>query len=270
MPVEESFRGKEFEVVDPDSRIRVSRDQLTEHARYATGDPLPLGVNPSDYKRIPKGTKVRIDEVAVIAAGSETQRVFALASMPDGNELGWTSTRNFAGQFRNETLGLILPAKGAGKYGATAAWTKGKYTGQIELVRIVSAELKVRQIALKTAPAYFDLVERAADDGIMLAMNSGFRSYQEQKYFYEGFKSKLPGFNGAALPGRSLHQSGLAFDLDLNAGDGGDPYDWLKHNATATGFYRSVDREPWHWEYDPATAEKLMAAGTFKTKNVLS
>jgi hypothetical protein len=45
-------------------------------------------------------------------------------------------------------------------------------------------------------------------------------------------------------------------------------YKWLKRNAPAHGFIRTVNKEPWHWEYDRAKAATAMATHTYKTGNV--
>jgi hypothetical protein len=42
-------------------------------------------------------------------------------------------------------------------------------------------------------------------------------------------------------------------------------YDWLKANGPAHGFVRTVNKEPWHWEYRPDVA----ATGAYKTANVI-
>ena len=85
---------------------------------------------------------------------------------------------------------------------------------------------------------------------------------------YEGYSNHRPGFNLAAKPGRSNHQSGIAFDIALAGADGNPVYEWLKRNAAAHGFIRTVNKEPWHWEYDRAKAATAMAAHTYKTGNV--
>ncbi len=105
-------------------------------------------------------------------------------------------------------------------------------------------------------------------DGVQVAINSGFRSYPEQKYLYEGYINHRPSFNTAAKPGRSNHQSGIAFDIAVAGGDGNPVYEWLKRKAPAHGFIRTVNKEPWHWEYDRAKAEIAVAAHTYKTRNV--
>jgi LAS superfamily LD-carboxypeptidase LdcB len=80
----------------------------------------------------------------------------------------------------------------------------------------------------------------------------------------------LDGFNTAAPPGSSNHQNGIAFDIAVGGGSGDPIYDWLKKNAPARGFIRTVNKEPWHWEFDKAKAAIAVAAKTFKTKNVVT
>jgi LAS superfamily LD-carboxypeptidase LdcB len=100
-------------------------------------------------------------------------------------------------------------------------------------------------------------------------MNSGFRSYPEQKFLWDGYQRKLPGFNLAAKPGISNHQSGIAFDLDVAGGPGNQTYDWLAKRGPAFGFFRTVNKEFWHWECDPVRATRLASNNTFKTSNVV-
>jgi hypothetical protein len=125
-------------------------------------------------------------------------------------------------------------------------------------------------LALRTIEPYAALVAKAAKDQIQLMLNSGFRSYSEQKYLYDGFVRGLPGFNTAAKPGFSKHQNGIAFDISVPGGNGNSTYEWLKQYATAFGFVRTVSKEPWHWEFDEAKARDALAAGTFKTPDVMA
>src|SRR5262249_15739989 len=136
-------------------------------------------------------------------------------------------------------------------------------------VEIVDAKLEIERIALDTLEAYLDLVGAAAKDGIELAINSGFRSYAEQKRLYEGYQKHLPGYNVAAPPGPSKHQNGIAFDIRVAGGDGDPVYDWLKKNGPSHGFITTVNKEPWHWEYDKGKAVAAINAHTYKTSNVV-
>jgi D-alanyl-D-alanine carboxypeptidase len=264
----ENFADKTFLVADPDTRIRKA-DDLMSFERFTAADPLPAGEQVGNFKRIAKGTRVKVDQVKVVPTGSSGRIVFAHALSENGaTKLGWTSTRNFEGKFVNVTLGERPPAPGANRFGPNAAWSGGNFLKQITLVDIVDNRLEVERIALDTLSPYLDMVEAAAEDGVEVAINSGFRSFPEQKILHEGFIKKLPGFNLAAKPGRSKHQNGIAFDIAVAGGDGNPTYEWLKENAPGRGFVRTVNKEPWHWEFDQAKAKAAVKANTFKTGNV--
>lgn len=258
MSLAESYLDKTFTVVDADARIR--RDD----------DPMAFVAAPGgQFLTIPPGTEVRIAEIKVAEAGSQRRIIFGRATSTDGGRVfGWTSTRNLDGKFVNETIGLLAPAPGASRFGPNAAWADGAFLGQTELAAIVDSRLDIERLALKTIGPYLALVAAAAEDGVQVMLNSGFRSYPEQKHLHDGFVRGLPGFNTAAKPGFSKHQNGIAFDLTVPGGDGNPTYEWLKRNATRFDFVRTVSGEPWHWELDPPGAASALAAGTFKTPKV--
>jgi hypothetical protein len=264
-----SYRDKTFTVVDSDARIR-KPGELLDYQKYTAADVLPPGEQIGNFKRIPQNTEVKVDDIEIVRTGSSASIVFTHAMSIDGaTEYGWTSARNFPGKFVNETLGELPPAEGAGKYGPNAAWSRGAYIGQRTLVEIIDVTLEVERIALDTLDPYLALVRAAAVDGIEIAINSGFRSYPEQKSLYEGYQRHLPGYNLAAPPGTSNHQNGIAFDIRVAGGEGDRVYDWLKKNAPSHGFIRTVNKEPWHWEYDKAKAATALAAHTYKTSKVI-
>lgn len=263
----ESYKNKTFIVEAPDTRLR-KPDSLLEYERD-TADGLPTGEQAGNFKYVPQNTEVRVDKIAVVPSGSTKSIVFAHVLAKDsGAEIGWVSTRNLKGKFVNETLGATAAPPSSGKYGPFAAWSRGRFLKQIMLVEIVDSKLDIERIALETLGPYLELVAMAERDGVLVALNSGFRSYPQQKYLYDGYVSRRPGFNLAAKPGYSNHQSGIAFDIAVAGSEGNSVYDWLKINAPAHGFVRTVTGEPWHWEYDKAKAAVAVAAGTFKTSNV--
>jgi hypothetical protein len=257
MSATNSYVDKTFTVADPDARLRVPGN-LMQFQKDPTGN----------FIRIAAGTQATIDDIEIIRTGASASISFAHAVWQNGTIDGWTSTRNFEGQFINETLGVVPPAAGANKFGPNAAWEGGNFIGQRTLVEIVDVTFEIERIALDTLEPYMALVQAAAAAGVLVAINSGFRSYPEQKLLHEGFVKKLPGFNKAAPPGTSKHQNGIAFDIRVAGGDGNPTYEWLKRNGPAHGFIRTVNGEPWHWEYDPAKAAKAVSAKTFKTSNV--
>lgn len=261
MPKELSYRDRTFTVADPDARLRDPLNMLS-YRREGPGVP-----NAQGYRIIPNGAVVKVDNVSIVERGAGAPMIFAHATTEEGQELGWTSSRNFTGKFVNETLGAKAPPD-SNKKGPHAAWSGGKFRKQLTLVPIVDAKLELCFISKDTLDAYVDMVAAAAAEGVTVAINSAFRSYREQEALYDGFKRGLPGYNTAAEPGKSKHQNGVAFDIQV-AGGAGDPcYDWLTRNAPQRGFVRTVNKEPWHWEYDPPAAQTAVAAGTFKIDRV--
>ncbi len=142
MSLSESFLDSVFSVADSDARLR-NPDNLIEYMKYSNNEPLPPGVSVGDFKKIPLGTEVRITAVKALPTGSSSRTMFALAISRDGaSEHGWTSTRNLRGQFINETLGVILPEQGAGRYGPNAAWSRGNYWDRSTWLRSSTTSLK--------------------------------------------------------------------------------------------------------------------------------
>lgn len=260
----ESFRAKTFLVADPDAGIR-NDDNLLTYETYQPGDDRPPGTQLGDKKLVAQGTRLCVTEVRVMMTGSKSKTIFARATAADGAAaLGWTSTRNLDGKFVNETVGGLSPRPGNGRFGPNAAWSGGEFLEQVELVEIVDNSLEIERIAVNTAGPYFEMTNAGRAAGITVTINSGFRSYPEQKLLWEGYSRRLPGFNKAAKLGFSKHQNAIAFGIAV-AGTAGSPvYDWLVAHATSYGFLRTVGGEPWHWEYDPGRAARARRNGTFK------
>ncbi len=81
--------------------------------------------------------------------------------------------------------------------------------------------------------------------GIKLTINSGFRTYERQLYFWNCYQKKnCNNGNLAAKPGNSNHGRGQA--LDINTGPmSSKTYKWMAANAKTYGFRRTVPSEPW-------------------------
>jgi len=250
----ESFRDKIFEVSDPDARLR-KPDALHEFITVDGGFP-----------KIAKGAKIRVDEVRVVPAGARAVILFVHAAPAEGGAaFGWTSANNLDGRFLSETIGQIPPAPGASRFGPNAAWANGAFLGQVTLVQVVGTNKEIERIAETTCSAFLDMVAAARKDGVLVGLNSGFRSFPEQKHLHDGFVRRLPGFNPANRPGNSNHQNGIAFDIDVGGGGSNPVYVWLKRNATSFGFLRTVPREAWHWEFLPDKAAAAKRRGVFST-----
>ncbi|MBV9956972.1 MAG: M15 family metallopeptidase [Acidobacteria bacterium] len=168
-----------------------------------------------------------------------------------GDEFGWTRSSNLTDGWSN-------------RFGPNAAWDDGKFIGQKDLVNIVGNQDQTEQVTADSLDHYLALAAAAKADGIVLSIESGFRTYDQQKFLFD--HQHDPGFNTAAAPGTSNHQHGQAFDLN-SGGFSGDPiYDWLKENAPALGFIRTVSKEHWHWEFRPNEANH--PPGRFKRNGV--
>ena len=236
-----SYLNKTFVIDDAQARIRKENDLLS----YVMVNGVP--------KLIPNGTQIQVTDVRLL---NETAFVFA-----DG--WGWTAADNLKNDFLNETIGEFPPVDDDPK-GPNAAWDNGQYLKQLTLVQVIGADKTIKYISKDIVQFYLALVNDAAADSVVLPLKSGFRTYPKQKYLYEGYINHHPGFNLAAKPGFSNHQDGFAYDFAIGSYEGNPRYDWLKVNGPGHGFVRTVNKEPWHWEYRPDIA----ATGAYKTANV--
>lgn len=110
----------------------------------------------------------------------------------------------------------------------------------------------------------WEMIAAAKKEGIKLWMTSGYRSYYDQEYIYNGYV-KRDGQEKAdtysARPGHSEHQTGLAYDLnDLDWNFGETPEGkWVAENCHKYGFILRYPEgkeeitgymyEPWHIRY---------------------
>lgn len=143
-------------------------------------------------------------------------------------------------------------------------------------------------VNINIAGAFLDMQTAAAKDGVKISINSGFRSPYDsinasaasgykngkkvgkstasassQKYLYDGWLAKKPGFNKAAEPGKSNHGNGIALDLSAGGKSSGrfinvneKVYEWLVKNSWRYGFVRTVAVEEWHFDYRPDVSAK--------------
>ncbi len=115
-----------------------------------------------------------------------------------------------------------------------------------------------------TACAFDKMASAAKQAGVTITIASGFRTVARQEYFWNCYQTKqCNNGNLAARPGTSNHGRGIALDVNTNCGSqtgakpncaGSKVYQWLKNNGHKYGFKRTVQSEPWHWEYVGAGA----------------
>ncbi len=116
--------------------------------------------------------------------------------------------------------------------------------GRQHTIEVVPLGPSAVEVEVGTAEAFLAMRNAASEAGIELRLESGFRTLDQQRVLYRAWRGGYG--NKAAVPGRSNHQSGRALDIAVS-----DPgvYEWLRTNAAAFGFSRTVRGEPWHWEY---------------------
>lgn len=81
--------------------------------------------------------------------------------------------------------------------------------------------------------------ERAVSQSNIPRVNSSFRTREQQEKLYALFLAGKG--NLAAKPGTSKHEFGLAIDARGSS-------EW-ESAMSANGWRRTVNSEPWHWEY---------------------
>merc|ERR1711939_1273869 len=117
-----------------------------------------------------------------------------------------------------------------------------------------------------TACAFDQMASAAKAAGVSVKVNSGFRTIARQEYFWNCYQTKkCNNGNLAVKPGSSNHGKGIALDLNTDCGKqtgakpscgGSAVYQWLYNNAHKYGFIRTVQSEPWHWEFRGIGAER--------------
>jgi D-alanyl-D-alanine carboxypeptidase len=132
-----------------------------------------------------------------------------------------------------------------GLWDCTESQDTGYSDGDAFSIGVVTVDGK--PVEVDTANAYIVMQEAADADGVEIRIVSGFRTMDQQEYFYGCYVNcNCNNCNLAAPPGYSNHQSGHA--LDLNTSDSG-VLSWLNAHGASFGFSRTVSSEPWHWEW---------------------
>ena len=103
------------------------------------------------------------------------------------------------------------------------------------------------QLNPEAAAAYEKMVQAAKAENVAWGITDSYRNYEQQVDVAK--RKGLYSQGGlAAEPGTSNHGWGAAVDLDFKNGASGNPFEWLKNNASKFGF-TNIPREDWHWEH---------------------
>jgi len=148
------------------------------------------------------------------------------------------------------------------------AYKNGNSIGSVDLVEIpvpIATKDGIFIVKQQEKP-FYDLINAAKKDNIIIRLNSGFRSNEQQKYLYEGWIDGSPNFNKAAKPGYSLHQAGNAFDFAVGGSANTEIYRWLVSNGHKFGFYNAgrffkEQKEHWHFVYLGINHPTILAEG---------
>ena len=121
--------------------------------------------------------------------------------------------------------------------------------------RMASSEIYLTRQTYEAMERMFHAAEEANMNGYIVT--SGYRSYHRQA---EVYAESEPG--KAQQPGASEHQTGLAFDVTVETGDGFEntpQYGWLMQHAHEYGFIQrypankaditGISYEPWHYRF---------------------
>lgn len=136
--------------------------------------------------------------------------------------------------------------------------------GRPHLIQVVRLEPNAVEVEISTARAFLRMQAAAAEDGVGLGIESGFRTAEQQRELFRAWRRGHG--NKAARPGESNHQSGRALDIAFRNRDG---FAWLEANAAAFRFKRTVKGEPWHWEYVDAPIARDPTRRVAKLKKLM-
>jgi hypothetical protein len=221
------------------SAARSMRDDLTRllgPVRLPNGSPNPRHLSKAAYLGRARAAGIEAAERNGVAARrlrlsfpdeESFAPVRAKAVVVASLELGVGSRRVAASAVAEAgtsgSAGAIAPTASGGGYSGPLAYRQGK------------------GMRPDVAAAFDRMAAAASRDGLILVVNSGFRSDAEQAALFAAH----PDPKWVAPPGHSLHR--CATELDL-----GPPsaYDWLAANAGRFGFVQRYSYEAWHYGFD--------------------
>jgi transglycosylase-like protein with SLT domain/D-alanyl-D-alanine carboxypeptidase-like protein len=222
------------------SAARSMRDDLPDllaPVRLPNGSPNPAHIGKASYLARARATATRVSE------GNEVSAARLRVSFPDASSFAPVRVRAVVtgdvDDHRVEASAVAeaaAPAGGAGM--APAMASGGGYSGPL-------AYRTGEGMRPDVAAAFDRMAAAAAQAGIVLVVNSGFRSDAEQAALFAAH----PDPTWVAPPGHSLHR--CATELDLGPSSA---YGWLAANAGRYGFVQRYSWEAWHYGFDAGPA----------------
>lgn len=103
---------------------------------------------------------------------------------------------------------------------------------------------------------WFTVLTSARNAGVRFRLNEGHRTFARQKYFWDGWQARRPGFARAAPPTHNaphIRTGRIDHAVDIESTDGGAQrlIRWMQKNGLRAVL--TVRGEPWHIESDTAS-----------------
>jgi len=226
------------------SAARSMRDDLP---RLLAPSSLPSGLpNPAHMEKAEYLARARVVAVRV-ARGNEVDEGHLRISFPDAasfapvrvkavvvGSVDLETGRKPAKIEASAVAEAAAPAAAAGPGSMPAMASGGGYSGPLVYRNGEGMRPDV-------AAAFDRMAAAAADAGLTLIVNSGFRSDAEQAALFAAH----PDPRWVAPPGHSLHRCATELDLGPESA-----YGWLAANASRFGFLQRYPWEAWHYGYD--------------------
>lgn len=162
-------------------------------------------------------------------------------------------------------MGLTTPyGSGAGSAGGVGSVPDALKTGENGRLRddqLADIGIGGHKAHPKAAEAFKAMRAAAAAEGVNLGVTGAYRTYERQ----EQLRREKGGM--AAVPGRSNHGWGLAFDMDFGSNMNSAGFMWMSKNASRFGIQGPLQSpfEPWHWEYRGGEDVKAMEGAKQQT-----
>ncbi|MBK5233630.1 MAG: transglycosylase SLT domain-containing protein [Thermoleophilia bacterium] len=228
------------------SALSAARSMKRDLPRLLAPPTLPNGLpNPAHMSKFEYLARARLTAIRIaVRNGASPLRVSV--RFPDSFSFAPVRTR--------VTLRSKVESGGAGKW--TSDWAEARVGAPVSMGAVpamangggYSGPLAERQghgLRPDVAAAFDAMVAAASAAGVVLTINSAFRSDAEQAALF----AANPDPTWVARPGTSLHR--CATELDLGASDG---YGWLAANAGRFGFVQRYSWEAWHYGFTAGPA----------------
>ena len=184
---------------------------------------------------------------APIASAAASSLSGALASSTNYYPEGTTFADVFASVTQSTGTSLATAASQLNSNGVPTSLA-GYGNGRIPEASLAPLTGSSERIWAPAAQHLNELMADAKKAGVSISVTDGYRSYDDQVAVANS-KGLYSQGGLAAAPGTSEHGWGLAVDLGLDA----TSQAWMKQHAKEYGFIDNVPREPWHWEFAPAS-----------------